>query len=60
MAYFALSLGVGTLSSNLYISFTLSGLVEVPSIIAAYWVVEKWGNGSCYSLSLSILSVLQG
>ena len=43
MMYFALSLGVGALSSNLYVSFSLSGLVEIPSIIAAYWVVERCG-----------------
>ena len=41
MVYYALSLGVGNLSSNLYISFSLSGIVEIPSYLVAYVTLEK-------------------
>ena len=41
MVYYGLSLGVGSLSSNLYISFSLSGLVEVPSNLVAYVILDK-------------------
>ena len=41
MVYYGLSLGVGSLSSNLYISFSLSGLVEIPSNLVAYVILDK-------------------
>ena len=41
LIYYGLSLGVGNLTSNLYIGFTLSGLVEIPSNILALITLEK-------------------
>ena len=41
LVYYGLSLGVGNFTSNLYIGFTLSGLVEIPSNILALITLEK-------------------
>ncbi len=42
MVYYGLSLGVGSLSSNLYLAFTLSGLVEIPSNLLTLVALEKY------------------
>ena len=41
MVYYGLSLGVGTLSSNLYLAFTLSGFIEVPSNLFVLLSLER-------------------
>ena len=41
MVYYGLSLGVGNLSNNLYVSFSFSGIVEIPSYLLAYVLLEK-------------------
>ena len=40
--YYGLSLGVGNLSGNLYLSFALSGLVEVPSCFLVFFMMQKF------------------
>jgi MFS family permease len=42
--YYGLSLGVGNLSSNIYISLSLSGIVEIPSYILAYVLLDRIGR----------------
>ncbi len=46
LAYYALSLSAGSLGGNMYISFALSGLVELPSIFATYVLVDRSVHGS--------------
>ena len=41
MVYYGLSLGVGGLSSSLYIGFALSGIVEIPSNFFSFFTLEK-------------------
>lgn len=41
MVYYGLSLGVGNLSNNIYISLSLSGIVEIPSYLLAFVLLER-------------------
>ena len=43
LAYFGLSLSATSLSDNIYLSFILSGLVELPSLVAI-WPMDHWGR----------------
>lgn len=45
MVYYGLSLGVGSLSNNEYISLSLSGIVEIPSYLMAYVMLDRWERG---------------
>ena len=42
MVYYGLSLGVGNLSDNIYISLSLSGLVEIPSNLLTYFIMDRY------------------
>ncbi len=39
--YYALSFSAGDLGGSVYFSFTLSGLVEVPSIMVGYFLLQR-------------------
>ncbi len=39
--YYALSFSAGDLGGSLYFSFTLSGLVEVPSVMVGYFLLQR-------------------
>lgn len=41
LAYYALSMSAGNLGGNMYVSFALSGLVEIPSITASYILLSR-------------------
>ncbi len=41
LVYYALSLSAGNLGENKFISFSLSGLAELPSIALVYFVVDR-------------------
>lgn len=44
LAYYALSLAAGDLGGDRYISFSLSGLVELPSIMLSYYTLGRFGR----------------
>ena len=44
MMYYVIAFAVGDIHSNVFIGFSLSGLVEFPSSIAAYFCIEKWNE----------------
>ena len=50
MVYYGLSLGVGNLSDNIYISFSLSGLVEIPSYLLTYLIMDRYCNYYSYMI----------
>lgn len=63
MGYYAISLGVGDLGSNIYITSALMGLIEVPSGIVLERTNHVWGRRSSLLGSLSIsasASILAG
>ena len=39
--YYALSMSAGDLGGSRYFSFSLSGLVEVPSIVVGYFLLQR-------------------
>ncbi len=41
MLYYALSMSAGDLGDNRYLSFSLSGLVEIPSIVIGYFLISR-------------------
>ena len=64
-AYYGLSLNMGTLTggANIYLNFTISGLLEIPAYTAAIFILLHWGRRVPYFLSillcgLSLLAIL--
>jgi ABC-type phosphate transport system permease subunit len=41
MVYYALAMSAGNLGGNRFVSFSLSGLVEVPSLVIGYLIIDK-------------------
>ena len=41
MVYYALAMSAGNLGGDRYISFSLSGLVEIPSLVLGYLIIDK-------------------
>ena len=41
MMYYGLSFVSGSLSNNKYLSFSLSGLVEIPALVLSMWVIRS-------------------
>ena len=41
MVYYALAMSSGNLGSNRYVSFSLSGLVEIPSLALGYLIIDR-------------------
>ena len=41
MVYYAMAMNTGSMGGNRYVSFSLSGLVDVPSFIIAYFILDK-------------------
>ncbi len=42
MLYYVLSLSAGDLGGSRYVSFSLSGLVEIPSIMIVYFLISRF------------------
>jgi len=42
MVYYGLSMNAANLGGDRYISFSLSGLIEIPSYIVAYFLVDRY------------------
>ena len=42
MVYYGLSMNAGNLGGDRYISFSLSGLIEIPSYVVAYFLVDRY------------------
>ena len=53
-AYYGLSLNMGTLTggTNIYLNFTISGLLEIPAYAAAIFLLLYWGRRVPYFLSI--------
>ncbi|KAF5752980.1 hypothetical protein HS088_TW01G00898 [Tripterygium wilfordii] len=56
LGYFGMALGVGNLDMNLYLSVTLNALLEIPSCVMTFLMIEKWSRKG----SLITLCVLGG
>ncbi|KAF5752983.1 hypothetical protein HS088_TW01G00901 [Tripterygium wilfordii] len=44
LGYFGMALGVGNLDMNLYLSVTLNALLEIPSSVFTFLMIEKWSR----------------
>ena len=42
--YNGLTMDASDLGGNRYISFSLSGVIEIPSYVAAFVLVDRYGN----------------
>ena len=42
MVYYGLSMNAGNLGGDHYIGFSLSGLIEIPSLAVAYFLVDRY------------------
>ena len=45
--YYGLSMNAANLGGDRYISFSLSGLVEIPSYVVAYFLVDRYVITTC-------------
>ena len=47
-AYYGLSLNMGQLTggADIYLNFTVSGLLEIPAYLAAILILRRWGRRS--------------
>ncbi|XP_037073382.1 solute carrier family 22 member 15-like [Pollicipes pollicipes] len=54
LTYYGLTAAAATMGENRFISFALSGLVEIPSTIALAWMLDKLGRR--YSISGMMLA----
>ena len=41
MVYYAMAMSTGSMGGDRYVSFSLSGLVEIPSFVVGYFIVDK-------------------
>ena len=55
-AYFGLNLCAGDLSDNIYLSFILLGLVELPALIAI-WFLDHWGRNPTLVVSFLLCGI---
>ena len=53
MMYFGLSFVSGSLSSNKYLSFSLSGLVEIPALLMSMWLIKSGRRIPLFTLALA-------
>ena len=51
--YFGIAMSATNLSSNVYLAFILSALVETPSLVNI-WFMNHWGRKPTLTLALSI------
>ncbi|XP_033120474.1 solute carrier family 22 member 15-like [Anneissia japonica] len=51
MVYYGMSLSSATLGGNPYVSFAVSGLIEIPANYFAYVLMRRWGRKPCMLLS---------
>ena len=42
MVYYALAMSAGSLGGNRYVSFSLSGLVDVPAVVVTYFILDRY------------------
>lgn len=47
MVYYGLSMNAGNLGGDRYIGFSLSGLIEIPSLAVAYFLVDRYLVSHC-------------
>ncbi|KAM3820902.1 solute carrier family 22 member 13-like [Vipera latastei] len=52
LAYYGLSLNVGSFGLNIYLTQVIFGAVEIPARILCVFVMQCWGRKKCQSLSL--------
>lgn len=45
--YYGLSMNAGNLGGDRYIGFSLSGLIEIPSLAVAYFLVDRYLVTDC-------------
>ena len=50
--YFGLCLTSTELSSDPFTSFIVSALVEIPSFVATFWLLDAWGRKPVCGLSM--------
>ena len=46
MVYYALAMSAGSLGGNRYVSFSLSGLMDVPAAMVTYFIVDRYCDAS--------------
>lgn len=58
-AYFGLSLNMGQLTggANIYLNFTLGGLLEIPAYLAALLILQRWGRRVPYFVSMLLCGI---
>ena len=44
MVYYAMAMSAGSIGGDRYISFSLSGLVEIPSLVIGCFIVDKYAQ----------------
>ena len=49
LCYYVLAMNAGSLGGNRYVSFTLSGLVDIPSLIICYFLIKRYAVCKCSS-----------
>ena len=50
--YFGLCLTATELSSDPFVSFIISALVEIPSFVLTFWLLDAWGRKPVCGLSM--------
>ncbi|KAL5813331.1 hypothetical protein ACOSQ3_028281 [Xanthoceras sorbifolium] len=56
LTYYGMTLGIGNLGFDIYLSVVFNGLLEIPSFFIMYLLIERWNRRS----SLLITCVLSG
>ena len=57
MVYYAMAMSAGSIGGDRYISFSLSGLVEIPSLVIGCFIVDKYAQLS--QLVLEALDMME-
>ena len=47
--YYVLAMNAGSLGGNRYVTFTLSGLVDIPSLIICFFLIKRYAVCKCSS-----------
>ena len=50
LSYYVLAMNAGSLGGNRYVNFTLSGLVDIPSLIICFFLIKRFAVCKCSSI----------
>ena len=48
LVYYGISLNIGSFGGNIYVTYMISGVIDLVSGLASLWVLKKYGRYESY------------